>query len=523
MLPPTTRRELDACGIGFVADAAGPPVPARSSPRPSAGWPASSTGAPWPPTPAPPTARACSSPSRRRSSARAPAWRCCSSGATTPGRRSRRRRPPRASRSSTGGAAARPTTRARRPGPGHRARASCRPCSPATAGRRRRGRASAALPPAPAHRGDDRRAPTSRRARSARSSTRASSPPTALADFYLDLADDRFEAPLRHLPPAVLHQHRCRRGSGPSRSARSATTARSTPSGATRTACAAAAVLGTEEVGLGPEELFRPVLDPDDSDSGKLDAAVELLDARRARHPPRHGDARARGVGERRATSTPRCAASTATTRRSWSRGTARPASSSPTASASAPRSTATACGRCAAQVCEDGLVVVLLRGRAPSTVSGHGEVRRGRLGPGPDAVRRPDARRSSTTPRCKERLAAAAPYAELGGRRLLPAAPRASRSLRAARRPRAPARPCTAAREEDLAMVLKPMATDANEPTFSMGDDSPLPDAAPRRRARSPLPEAAVRAGHQPADRPPARAAGDEPAHAARSPRSRC
>ena len=36
-------------------------------------------------------------------------------------------------------------------------------------------------------------------------------------------------------------------------------------------------VLGTEAAGLGPEELFRPLLDPDDSDSGKLDAAVELL------------------------------------------------------------------------------------------------------------------------------------------------------------------------------------------------------------------------------------------------------
>src|SRR5204863_4103145 len=35
--------------------------------------------------------------------------------------------------------------------------------------------------------------------------------------------------------------------------------------------------LGTEEVGLGPEELLRPVLDPEDSDSGKLDSAVELL------------------------------------------------------------------------------------------------------------------------------------------------------------------------------------------------------------------------------------------------------
>ncbi|MEX2254182.1 MAG: glutamate synthase subunit alpha, partial [Acidimicrobiia bacterium] len=36
-------------------------------------------------------------------------------------------------------------------------------------------------------------------------------------------------------------------------------------------------VLGTEAVGLGPEDLFRPVLDHNDSDSGKLDAALELL------------------------------------------------------------------------------------------------------------------------------------------------------------------------------------------------------------------------------------------------------
>src|SRR2546423_5818346 len=35
--------------------------------------------------------------------------------------------------------------------------------------------------------------------------------------------------------------------------------------------------LGTEDAGLGPEDLFAPLLDPDDSDSGKLDSAVELL------------------------------------------------------------------------------------------------------------------------------------------------------------------------------------------------------------------------------------------------------
>jgi hypothetical protein len=36
---------------------------------------------------------------------------------------------------------------------------------------------------------------------------------------------------------------------------------------------------------------------------------------------------------------------------------------------------------------------------------------------------------------------------------------------------------------KEDLAMVLKPMAGDAHEPVFSMGDDSPLPQMAGRPR----------------------------------------
>ena len=84
-------------------------------------------------------------------------------------------------------------------------------------------------------------------------------------------------------------------------------------------------VLGTEAAGLGPEELFRPLLDPDDSDSGKLDAALELLlrgDATcvtswRCSCPRR---------GRVPATSTRTCATSTGTTRRSRSRGTARPA-----------------------------------------------------------------------------------------------------------------------------------------------------------------------------------------------------
>src|SRR5205823_2859574 len=104
-----------------------------------------------------------------------------------------------------------------------------------------------------------------------------------LGAFYLDLADERFEAPF-----AIFHQ-RFATNTMP-------TWERAQPF---RMLChngeinaiagnvnrmQARAELGTEETGLGPEELFHPVLDAStplfasgDSDSGLLDAAVELL------------------------------------------------------------------------------------------------------------------------------------------------------------------------------------------------------------------------------------------------------
>ena len=102
------------------------------------------------------------------------------------------------------------------------------------------------------------------------------SPADALADFYLDLHDERFAAPF-----AIFHQ-------------RFSTNTLSTWERAQpfRTLChngeinalwgnenrmRGRAELGIEAAGLGPEELFRPVLSPDDSDSGKLDSVVELL------------------------------------------------------------------------------------------------------------------------------------------------------------------------------------------------------------------------------------------------------
>src|SRR4051812_44751755 len=98
----------------------------------------------------------------------------------------------------------------------------------------------------------------------------------ALGDFWLDLKDDRFDAPF-----VVFHQ-RFSTNTTP-------TWERAQPF---RMLChngeinalagnvnrmRARATLGTDAAGLGPEKLFHPVLDASDSDSGKLDSAVELL------------------------------------------------------------------------------------------------------------------------------------------------------------------------------------------------------------------------------------------------------
>ncbi|HYX43628.1 MAG TPA: glutamate synthase subunit alpha, partial [Acidimicrobiales bacterium] len=97
-----------------------------------------------------------------------------------------------------------------------------------------------------------------------------------LSRFWLDLAEERFAAPF-----AVFHQ-RFSTNTLP-------TWERAQPF---RMLChngeinalagnvnrmRARAVLGTEAAGLGPEELFHPVVDAADSDSGQLDSVVELL------------------------------------------------------------------------------------------------------------------------------------------------------------------------------------------------------------------------------------------------------
>ncbi|HEY8523354.1 MAG TPA: glutamate synthase-related protein [Acidimicrobiales bacterium] len=303
------------------------------------------------------------------------------------------------------------------------------------------------------------------------------SPADALSDFYLDLADDRFEASF-----AIFHQ-------------RFSTNTLSTWERAQpfRTLChngeinalwgnerrmRGRATLGTEEAGLGPEELFRPVLDDEASDSGKLDNAVELLTrgGRDIRHvmamllpeawedvadmdAELHGFYRYHsalmepwdgpagviftdgvGVGAR------------------LDRNGLRPLRY---------------------QVCEDGFVAVCSEVGAID-VSGHGQVTRGRLGPGQMLFVDPTRGFLDDTA-CKERVAAAAPYAKWaadGFYRLSAGEPLLEVPDDLLNR-----QAMHGLTKEEQSMVLRPMASDGYEPTFSMGDDSPLPNLAPRAR----------------------------------------
>ena len=119
--------------------------------------------------------------------------------------------------------------------------------------------------------------------------------------------------------------------------------------------------------GSDDDELLHPVIDEAGSDSAMLDNALELLvrGGRDVRHALTMLVPEAWEGND--AACPPRCATTTATTRSSWSRGTARPGSSSPTDVLSGPRSTATGCGRSAGRSAQTGSSSAAPK-RAPST-----------------------------------------------------------------------------------------------------------------------------------------------------------
>ncbi|MDQ3978710.1 MAG: glutamate synthase-related protein, partial [Actinomycetota bacterium] len=301
----------------------------------------------------------------------------------------------------------------------------------------------------------------------------------SLADFFLDLADERFAAPF-----AVFHQ-RFSTNTLP-------TWERAQPF---RMLChngeinalagnlnrmRARAHLGTEEVGLGEEELFRPVVDPNDSDSGQLDSVVELLT--RAGRDIRHSVAMTipeAWEGERDIDPGVRgFYRYHACLMEPWDGPAGLIFTDGLGVGAALDRN---GLRPLRYAVCDDGFVTCCSEAGAVD-VSGHGQVKRGRLGPGEMLFVDP-SRGFLDDKACKERLAAAGPYSRWAadGVRDL------SRGRPIVQTPEAEVLERRQAMygytREELAMVLRSMANDAKEPTYSMGDDSPLPHIAGRPR----------------------------------------
>ncbi len=242
-------------------------------------------------------------------------------------------------------------------------------------------------------------------------------------------------------------------------------------------------ILGTEEVGLGPDPLYRPVLEPLDSDSGKLDSAFELLlrGGRDLRHvasmlvPEAWEGSRDLDPDVRDYF---RYHASLA---EPWDGPAGVVFSDGRRVGATLDRN---GLRPLRWQRTEDGLVVVCSEAGAVP-ISGHGQVRRGRLGPGEMLCVDPDADaplQDDTRVKCW--LASRAPYGDWARDGLLPyptivapiEMPPAPEDLLAQQA-------AFGCNREEVAMVLKPMATDAKEPTFSMGDDTPFAAVATRAR----------------------------------------
>ncbi|MBW3579734.1 MAG: glutamate synthase large subunit [Actinobacteria bacterium] len=301
----------------------------------------------------------------------------------------------------------------------------------------------------------------------------------ALADYYPDLADERFAA---HF--AVFHQ-RFSTNTAP-------TWERAQPF---RMLChngeinaiqgnehrmTARAVLGTEAAGLGPEELFRPLFDREDSDSGKLDSAVELLvrGGRDVRHavamlvPEAWENARDLDPDVRS------FYRYHATLMEPWDGPAGLVFTDGVGVGASLDRN---GLRPLRWSVCEDGLVVCCSEAGAVDT-RGHGMVQRGRLGPGQMLYVDPE-RGVLHDAECKRVVAAIAPYSRWTGDGLLELSLGEPVQVPPAADELARRQVAHGYTKEELAMVLKPMAGDAHEPTFAMGDDSPLPHLAGRPR----------------------------------------
>jgi glutamate synthase domain-containing protein 1 len=244
--------------------------------------------------------------------------------------------------------------------------------------------------------------------------------------------------------------------------------------------------LGTEEVGLGPEELFRPLFPAHDSDSGKLDTTVELLlrGGRDIRHVvsmlvpeawegSRDLEPEVRDYFRYHACLT-----------EPWDGPAGVIFTDGVRVGAALDRNGLRPL-RWAR--CEDGTVAACSEAGAVP-VTGRGRVQRGRLGPGEMLCVDPRAAAAGhpgwqDDAALKRWLASRAPYGDWARDGLLSFLPGHAIDMPPLADELVPEQATFGLNREEVVMVLKPMATDAKEPTFSMGDDTPLAAVAGRAR----------------------------------------
>ena len=415
---------------------------------------------------------------------------------------------------------------------GGRVRARHSPRRRRPPGRDGPGRLRPRPPPRPADgrsgRGDGRRArgpSTSRRSRGGRSSTRASSSAASSAASTATSPTGAVRGPVRRVPPALLHQHASLVGARPAvpadRPQRRDQHRPGQPRGDARAA-------------------------PRGSGGGALGRRLGAL-ARRGAAAPRPGRVRLHLARRGRSSCSSRPAGRS--TRRSW-RSCPRPWTS---ATRPCPASRPGRRRPLARVEPWDGPAALVFsrwparRLRAGPQRPAAGRVRgpprrprRVRLG-GRDAPGRRPRGRPARAPwpgraaRGRHGGAVGCWRTERRSGRRSPAAPAGLRSRGCWNRPRVDtlvgrgrARTPTSARRrqilfgldaEQLRMSVKAMATGGREPTWSMGDDTPLAVLARRPARRRGLPPPGVRPGDEPADRSRARARGHVPGRARRPP----
>ena len=223
---------------------------------------------------------------------------------------------------------------------------------------------------------------------------------------------------------------------------------------------------------LIPEDLLRPVIEPGSSDSGVLDQALELLvrGGRSVEHalsmliPPAWEGIKNIEDNVRAFLAYHSCLLEP------WDGPAALVYSDGDVVGSALDRN---GLRPLRISVCEDGFVACASEAGAVDT-SGHGSVKRLRLGPGESFIVDPARGGAVQDVELKQTLAGHAPYArwiEHNARRSSTGTPVDTAGTNATQRQVA-----AGYTKEEFTVVIRPMATEAAEPTSSMGDDTAQP-----------------------------------------------